>query len=49
MLLYRKTLAATTALTAKSYVPVRKINMFVNIGVEVRGLVAEDSSLFSAS
>ena len=48
MLLYRKNLATLTALTSKSYLPVRKINMFVAMGVEVRGLVAEASTLFSA-
>ena len=41
-------LATTTALKGKSYVPVRKINIFVDIGVKVRGLIAKASTLFSA-
>ena len=48
MLLYRNNLATIAALTDKSYLPVRKINMFVDIGVKVRGLMAEASRLFSA-
>ena len=48
MLLYRNSLATISAPTGKSYLPVRKINMFVDIGVKVRGLVAEPSRLFSA-
>ena len=35
MLLYRNNLATITALKGKSYVPERKINMFVDIGVKV--------------
>ena len=48
MLLYRNNLATITALKGKSYLPVQKINMFVNIGIKVRGLVAEAYRLFSA-
>ena len=48
MLLYQNELAAITALTGKIYLPVQKINMFVDIGVKVRELVAEASRLFSA-
>ena len=41
-LLCQNNLVTTTALTGKSYVPeLQKINMFVNLGVKVRGLVAE--------
>ena len=48
VLLYQNNLATKTALKGKSYVPVRKINMIVDIMVKVRGLVAEASTLFSA-
>ena len=49
MPLYQNNLARITALTGKSYLPVRKINMFVDIGVKVRGLMARPSRLFSVS
>ena len=48
MLLHQNNLATITALTGKSHLPVRKINMFVDIGIKVRGLVAEASGLFFA-
>ena len=48
MLLYQNNLAITTALKGKSYVPVRRINMLVDIGVKVRGPMAKASTLFSA-
>ena len=48
MLLYPNNLATTTALKGKSYVSVRRINMFVDIGVKVQGLMAIASTLFSA-
>ena len=48
VLLYRNKLATTTALKGISYVPVRKINMFVDIGAKVRGMMAKASTLFSA-
>ena len=47
MLLYRNNLATITALKDKSYIPVRRINIFVDIGVKVRGLMAKASALFS--
>ena len=34
VLLYRNKLATTTTLKGKSYVPVRKINMFVDLGID---------------
>ena len=46
--LYRNNLATITVLTGKSYLPVQKIDMFVDIEVKVRELVAETSRLFSA-
>ena len=49
MLLYQNNLATITKLTGKSYLPVRKINIFVDIGVKVRELVTEVSRLFLAS
>ena len=48
MLLYLNNIATIIALAGTSYAPVRKINMFANIGVKVRGLVAEFSKLLSA-
>ena len=48
VLLRRNNLATITALTGKSYLPVRKINMFVDRGVKVRGLDTEASRLFLA-
>ena len=48
MLLYRNNLATKTALKGKSNVRVSKINMFVNIGIKVRRLMAKASTLFSA-
>ena len=49
LLLYRNNLATKTALTGESYLPVRKRNMFVDIGVKVLGLVAKASRLLSVS
>ena len=36
------------AIKGISYLPMRKINMFVGIGVKIRGLMAKASTLFSA-
>ena len=47
MLLCLNNLATVTALTSSSYAPVRKINMFAEIGVILQGLVAEVYRLFS--
>ena len=47
MLLHQNNLATITLLTGNSYLPVRKMNMFVDIGVKVRGLVAKAFRLFS--
>ena len=41
VILYLNNLATITALTGTSYAPVRKIYAFADIGVIVRGLVAE--------
>ena len=49
LLLYRNNLATKTALTGESYLPEPKINMFVDIGVKVLGLVAKASRLLSVS
>ena len=43
VILYLNNLATITPLTATNYAPVRKINMFADIEVIVRGLVAEVS------
>ena len=48
MLLYLYNLATITALTGTDRAPVRKINIFADIGVIVRGLVAKVSRLFLA-
>ena len=47
-MLYQNNLATKTALKGKSYVPMCKINMFIDIGVKVRGVIAKVSMLFSA-
>ena len=48
MLLCRNNCATIAALTGKSYLPMQKINMIVNIGVKVQGLVTEASKPFLA-
>ena len=42
VIMYLNNLATITALTGTSYASVRKINMFADKGVTVRGLVGED-------
>ena len=48
MLLYRNNRETITALTGRSYLSVRKINVLVDREVKVRGLVTEASILFLA-
>ena len=46
MLLHLNDLATITALTGTSYAPVRKINMFADIGVIVRGWLLKSPDCF---